>query len=608
MRKLARTWRLRLMRGSRGDAGFTIVEITVAIGILALVMTMLSVTLATGMRSILTGKQREVATQEASRMLELGRSLAYDNIGLAASDTTMAADAAVVTVAGVKSYLVDAAALKYEPLAFAVNTTAHPFNPHTSVVNRGSTRLTRYVYITSVDADNDGRTDYKRLLVRIVWDRKGTSSAASNEVRAQTFVSESGQLPVGVAPAGTVVCPPGAASCLTGFTPLSAKTTASGGSLSVRTSSGSIVGLVNAAAANVPPVTTALSSTAGSTTHRAVSTSSCTGQSSSLQGANATYGRHVISASADNDPTSPVGKENSSSWGPGVSDPVSGLDDVDRLLVEPSLASTVTCLANASNVSGDAAPAPDDSLPYEKGTASGPSSITMQQTVAGAGLPASDVLTVAELASPSLTQVIDHSANSGVTQIASTASGSLGQTRLLRIPGVVEQGLVRVDAMSFSASTTASDGTPNAAPSVSATGGVTIRLFDPGAALPAGACDSRAGDYCVKTIDPASAGFGGYTQSLTSSVTANAGLTTVSFEYRVDALPGVKDPISGVVDPTSGAKRWSANYTAISVTSHISVRLTVDPSVGTQVVLFDGYVDGSLGSVSASGCAGVTCA
>ena len=72
-----------------GDDGFSVIEIVVAMGIFALVASFMGQMLVGGFRGVLLGKRREVATQEANRMAEVARSLAYDQIGLVQTDPTL---------------------------------------------------------------------------------------------------------------------------------------------------------------------------------------------------------------------------------------------------------------------------------------------------------------------------------------------------------------------------------------------------------------------------------------------------------------------------------------------------------------------------------------
>ncbi|HVE90935.1 MAG TPA: hypothetical protein VNE62_01355 [Actinomycetota bacterium] len=579
------------LRDRHPEAGLSIVEVVVAMMILSAVMVLLMSSLASGMKGVLRGKQREVATQELTRVLEFARSLSYDNLGLAPAgqDPTIATDPLIVNQSGSYRYLVDTAANRTEPIVWATQGAGHPFNPHQATINRGASTLTRYIYVTAVDDNADGVTDYKRVLGRVSWDPRGTQGAAENQVRAQTLVSESG-----LVPAGSITVP------------MSATAAALGGSASVRLASGSLAQALNANATSAGPVIIGMPETNGAIKHRVTSNVSCAGKSSYLQGSGNTYGEErPVVASADDDPssTSQVPDEKTDSWSGLPATQITQLDDVDLMIAQSSISSPVSCLADASNAVGDGSPAPDDALPYESGTGGGPSNLTAVQNIGAAGLTAQS-MDVLALGSPSVSQSIDSNTVSASREILSRASGTAGATTFMRIAGVLPGGLVSADAFSYSAATTAGEGTPSAAPSVSVPSGIVLRLHDPLAALPAGACDSRVGATCNKTISPSAAGFAGYSQTLSGSIVS--GLTTLRFEYTVDAFTPAKDSLNGVVGP-NGERRWTAQYTAMSIRARLSI--DVSPGLGLPgVTVTDSIVDMTMGSISATGCAGVTCA
>lgn len=550
-----------------------------SIGVFALVVILISGMLATGMRGVLLGKRREVASHEATRVLETARSLSYDEIGLSPDDPTIDTDERIQTVNGIKQYLVDEAAGSYEPIIWATNTQNHPFNPHTTTVKRGSTTLTNYVYVTGVDTTGDGVFDLKRILTRVEWDDSGTQGPA-NEVRAQTYVDEGGLVPV------------------VHSSPMSAQTLASVGTASVRSDRGDPANLVDAAALPLDPVIASLPTSSGETTSRAVSSVGCTAQSAYLQGATNTYGQHSVAASADDDALTATPEQQSQSWS--GNDAVNGNDDVDALVVETSVSNDLACRADVSDDDG-AAPT-DDGLPYQKGTSTGPNTVTMTEDLSGADLT-STTLTVLALTSQSAAQEIDHATVSGAREIGATSEGSVGDIAVLRTAGALPDGLVKVNGFGFSASATASEGTPSSAPSVQVPGGITVKVYDPNGAIPTGTCTSRADGYCTVTFDPTAPGFSGLSVKVDDSVTKNLGLTILHYSIDVRAFPPATT--NEQIDPQTGARRWSAEYRALSVSARLRVEVLES---GSPVILTDSIVDLSLGTVSATGCSGVGCA
>lgn len=567
------------------DAGFSMIDLAISVGLFGLVMAMLGSMMATGMRGIVVGRQRENAAQDAGDVLEVARSLSYENVGLSLADPTIATDPAIVTIGGVKKYLVDASTNLYEPLLWATTSGAHPFNPHRTIVTRRPTTLTRYVYVTGVDTNGDGATDYKRITARVEWTRTA-APGGSNEVRAQTFVSESGITPVN---------PPGGA----GVPPLAADALAIAGSASIKADRGATTPVDEASAPSVVPVLVTLPATTGRSKVRAVSEAGCTARSTTLQGQSASYGNHAVSVSADDDPTTSTPEDPPPQSWSGI-DTIGSGDDVDVLLNEGTMVSPVACMATA--VDDDGVDPTDDDLPYELGNAPGPGSLTFAQDITGTGL-GTNVLRVLSFGSPSVQQSIDHK-TTGTRVIESSSSGSMGETKVIEIGGVLSPGLVRVRAFSYAATAAASSSAPPP-PGVMVTG-LVIDVFDPAGQIPASACTTVAAGYCTVVLEPDQPGFSGWSQAVNQEQSFNLGLTRLRFESTVDVLPPSMTPPTGQVG-SNGETIWESSYTAVSISARLRIDVTIDVVLGTQVTLTDTMVDLTLGTISAKGCYGVTC-
>jgi hypothetical protein len=200
-------------------------------------------------------------------------------------------------------------------------------------------------------------------------------------------------------------------------------------------------------------------------------------------------------------------------------------------------------------------------------------------------------------------QEIDHQTVSSQREVLATSRATVGTVNVLAIPGVFTDGLVRIDALDYSASVRTAAGTPSSGPSVSAPT-INLRVYD--TASEVSGCTSRSGGYCIISIDPSTAGFTGRTISLEHNVLQNLGLTNLEYETHINILPPAKDPAAGIEGP-NGERRWSAEYTPISISSRLRTSVTVNPLLGINVLLTDTKVDVSLGSVTARGCAGSTC-
>lgn len=563
------------------ERGFSIIEVVVAMALFAIVATFMSQTLAGGMKGVLGAKRREVATHEGTRTIEIARSLSYNAIGLDVTDpadATIATDPAIQDQAGVKKYLVGT---EWEPIIDSTGAD-NPFNPHILEVTRGSTKLTRYVYVTGVDSDADGTQDLKRVTVRVSWDSAG-SAGPKNEIRAQTLIN-----PEGIVTTGDI-------------TPLKTDSFVSGGTVTVKSDTGVLTGLVPAVLPETPESITLPNST-GASTYRAVSTTSCTTRSTALSGAGTTiYGGEPVSVTADDDAqttaeTNPAPQTYSSI--PPVT--VGGVDAISDLLLQATVSSPVSCQATAED--NDGATPTDDGYPYEAGSASSPGTLELVQSLTGLGLALpSTSLTAVSVAPQPISQSIDDQLVSGSRETLASAQGSIGTVNILKLPGVFADGLVRVDGLTYGVAVRGAAGTPSAAPTVTSPT-INMRIYDVDSQIPNGSCASRTGGYCVISVNPAAVGFTGAAFDVSTSV--NVGLTQLIYEIHVNLHPPAKDTVDGVVGP-NGEKRWSAEYTPISVSARLRASLTV-PLVGSAV-LSDTTADVTLGSAKAEACAGVTC-
>lgn len=553
-------------RFASAEAGFSLVEITVSMALFGAVVVLVSAMLTTGLSGVLLGQRREVATREASRVMEVARSLSYEQVALDEDDPTLDDDSRVEERDGVLSYLVDASTDRWEPLVLAGGSSDHPFSPHRETVQRGATELTRYVYVTGVDELGDGSYDYRRVLVRVEFPDEGAANPQSH-VTMQTFIDESGAIPAGLVP-------------------LTADAVAGGAVASVRSDRGDLDELIDAV---LPPdpIHASLPGTEGDGDLRSVNEVGCTGTSAYIEDSDGTtYGEHTVSARADDSPTSSYPTEDSDSY--------SGTDTVPdsgdtALLEESSIGSSLSCLADALHEG--------EGLPYGEGDGALSTSVTMTEDLSGAGLE-SDTLTVFSADQASALQAIDADAVSDGREVTSRAEASFGDVFLLQTAGVLPNGLVRVRAFEYGAAATASEGTPSQAPSVDVPNRLVLEIFDPEESI--GVCTTRSGEYCIIDVDPTSSGFSGFSISQEGTVTANSGDTELHYEIAVEAFPPSTSPDDGVAG--TNHRRWSAEYLPLDVSARLQVSLLSD-----GLLLTDSEAAMSYADVSARGCAGVGC-
>jgi prepilin-type N-terminal cleavage/methylation domain-containing protein len=574
LRDMQRLWVLSpcARRARRADEGFSVIEVVIAMAVFAIVGAFMSQLLGAGFKGVLLGKRRELATQEANRMLEIARSLSYDAIGLIESDPTIPTDTAnIVEQSGVPSFRPDT---EWEPIVFAPDPDNHPFNPHIRAVTRAATDLTDYIYVTGVDSNGDDAVDLKRITVRVVWDASGATGAA-NEVRAQTLVNAEG---------GIVCQQPCDDTTTDNITPLKGDSLASGGALTVKSS---LLGLS-------APLNITLPNSRGSSRFRLVSDASCTTHSASIRATDLVdLPGYTASATADNDAASNT-----------PSDPAADTD-TGILAIPGGSLSTLLGATLSSPVSCDAT---TDPLPQENGEASALSALNAQTNVVALGGLLNWLLTIANVDADPVTQEIAHENVGGQREIAVSAQNALGTSQLLKIPGLIGDGLVQLNAFTYGASVRGAANTPSAPPAITAPS-FSIRIFDNGNKLGAGCATAigtgitatRSGSYCVVTITPNTAGFAGKTITLTHNFTQLLGLNIVNLAYTttIDLLPSAKSAAAGVEGP-NGERRWNAEFTPLAVSA------SLDASV-LGVSLIDVDVDLNLGAVEAKACAGATC-
>jgi len=556
-----------------GEEGFSLVEVVISIGVFAIIATFMAGMLAGGLRGALTGKRREVATQEGNRILEVARSLSYADLGLVQTDPTIPSDPAIQIqppATGARSYLVNGV---WEPIIWATNSSDHPFTPHISAVERGSTSLTRYVYVSGVDTTGNGVADTKRVTVRVAW-RNAGGTGPINEIRAQTLVNESGAVPN-----------------TGGTTPLTGNGFASGGSLSISSS------LLNLGG---QPLHINLPTSAGQSTFRAISNTNCTTKSANVEVQDLVdLDGYSVSVTADDDPrtSTPSNPAPQSSTGvltiPGG--PVSSL-------LGATIGSPISCEADVN------------ALGHELGTGSALSALNAGTNVVALSGLLNWLLTVASVQTLPVTQSIDHEVVSDQREVSVNSTVAGGLVNVLKIPGVIPNGLIQVDGLSYGASVRGAEGTPSVAPTITSPA-INLRIFDNNNALPNGSvCNSRSGGYCIVSVNPSAAGFNGLSIPLQGSLNVTLGLSlldllslglstnpVVSFTYAitVDILPAAKSPAAGVEGP-NGERRWSAEYTPIVMSASLDATLL-------GVTIIDTDVDLNLGTVRAEGCAGSTC-
>lgn len=174
-----------VVRGRRGgdEAGFSLVETMLALGLVFTLLVGLLASLSTGVRGLLTGRQRTGATAVARQVVEEARSSDHDRVGHDLDDVTLADDPAVAGTAPDYTYTPEG-----ETAESLVPATNPLYAVHEWAESRDGTGYTVRVYVTLASAGGD---PVKRLTVVVSWARPQFDTAAvENAVRVSSFLAD----------------------------------------------------------------------------------------------------------------------------------------------------------------------------------------------------------------------------------------------------------------------------------------------------------------------------------------------------------------------------------------------------------------------------------
>lgn len=172
--------------GRRGDrratneAGFSVLESTIALSLVFVVLLGLLGALTSGARGLVTGRQRSAALALANEVMEGARGRAYGDVGHDFdSDPTLVTDPLITGAA--PNFMYDG-----EPLAASavdaggaggtVTNPLFPFSPHMFTSKREQTTYTTAVYVTTVTPTSGD--PYKRITTKVSWTPAQYATAA----------------------------------------------------------------------------------------------------------------------------------------------------------------------------------------------------------------------------------------------------------------------------------------------------------------------------------------------------------------------------------------------------------------------------------------------
>lgn len=192
----------------RAEDGFSLVEAITGLTLIFGAMMIILLSLNTGVRGLLTGRERQTATTVAKEQMEKVRQACYERIGHDYGDTTLGSDTASLrSSGGVWYYEPQGPGGFSEKLAQATTsagcTGSAVVGTHTWSSNSDGTPYTVWVYVTRVDPTvaNTG-VRHKRVTVVVQWDNSQYKTGGiDNRVRLSSLVFD-GQPPGGTSGGG----------------------------------------------------------------------------------------------------------------------------------------------------------------------------------------------------------------------------------------------------------------------------------------------------------------------------------------------------------------------------------------------------------------------
>jgi type II secretory pathway pseudopilin PulG len=539
-------------RSLQAETGFSIVESLIALGLVFGVVVALLATVNTGIRGVVTGRQRSVALSIANEVMETARSRSYADVGHDLdSDPTLAADPAITGTVPNLLYANPSPAPPEElvgsvvdaGIAAGINANPlFPFSPHRWTSLREATTYTTTVYVTwVVPASGD---PYRRLTVLVTWDKSlNAPQALPATVRLSSFLFNVTQPPdplfVGLAEAdaGTVTvvnrAPTGDLTDARLWLPYAH------GEIDSR--------FVRRA--------TGYAGTARSVTKlRSGLVSGCTMSNGGLTA-------ECAGVKAE------TGSDNDAATAPPDHDPLATADPGGTLTAGAALTSslgagTARSLSTARSCWSCYGPGVDDDdlLPYQWAQATGPATLSMPFT---AGAVTGSLVTAGGACITCSTVTLDRDDVSGARRLATTAAVAHPAIDVVTLAGAIVgyAGMVRVGPTSVATSATSGPGA--LAPSFTA-GAVAVQVYDTTTVLPG---------YRAMTITPGTP----------SETTSHAEMVVVGGALVVMDATIRSGPAVTLSTPSDGA--LAAAQASLSNWLTVDVHLVVTNAGGTAADL-----------------------
>lgn len=186
---------LRRLRRHDADAGFTLIEVIVAMVIVALVMTSLSYAVVSSLKTIQQARQRQTATALATQQLERLRALPYDTVTQPGAGSTVKSGLLYTsTASGVTTFSPASAVLPGVSETLVVNTVSGQWTD--TAVDGVTYRV--HTYVTKAPPTASGSQPFN-LTVLVRWTSPVFPDARTTAQRTTTY-SPAGCLSTATAP------------------------------------------------------------------------------------------------------------------------------------------------------------------------------------------------------------------------------------------------------------------------------------------------------------------------------------------------------------------------------------------------------------------------
>lgn len=180
MERIVRAFRRRLGRELVGEEGFSLLELVLASGLIAFVMSSMAFVGTVAFSDAGVARSRQVATGLANEAVEQVRALPYDNVakGMLTTDMQSGGDPLITESGGEYRYA-------GERIPNSVTSADAPLAPHSATRTVDGVEYTVAVYATYLDDDTASRAF--RVTARVSW-TSALRAAGLKTVEAQTIV------------------------------------------------------------------------------------------------------------------------------------------------------------------------------------------------------------------------------------------------------------------------------------------------------------------------------------------------------------------------------------------------------------------------------------